>query len=154
MLKSRMPNPALTIPEALPTLLALGKCTMRAGIPAQTHALVHLRASQINGCGFCVDMHAKELKKAGASDERIFAVAAWREAPYYTDAERAALALAEAATRLADREDAVPDAIWSEATRHYDPPALSALLLSIALVNLWNRLNVATAQVAGAPVPG
>jgi AhpD family alkylhydroperoxidase len=145
-----MTNPALLVPEALPALLALGKTATKAGVPAQTLTLVHLRASQINGCGVCVDMHARELKQEGASDERIWSVAAWREAPYYSDAERAALALAEAATRLSDRADAVPDAVWSEAERHYDQAALAALVLSIGLVNLWNRLNVATQQVAGA----
>ena len=110
---------------------------------------MHLRASQINGCSVCVDMHARDLRKAGESDERIFAVAAWRETPYYTDAERAALALAEAMTRLSDRPDPVPDDVWDEAARHYDEPALAALMLSIATVNVWNRLNAATRQVAG-----
>ena len=110
---------------------------------------MHLRASQINGCSVCVEMHASDLKKAGESDERIFAVAAWREAPYFTDAERAALALTEAMTRLSDRADAVPDDVWDEVARHYDEPALAALTLSIASVNLWNRLNAATRQVAG-----
>ena len=114
-----------------------------------TLKLVHLRASQINGCGVCVDMHARELKQAGETDERLFAVAAWRETPYFSDAERAALALTEAVTRLSDRPDPVPDEIWDEASRHYDEPALAALVLQIALINVWNRLNVATRQVAG-----
>ena len=92
-------------------------------------------------------------RSAGETDERIFAVAAWREAPYFTDAERAALALAEAVTRLSDRTDPVPDAVWDEAARHYDEPALAALLVSIATVNVWNRLNAATRQVAGS-IPG
>ena len=87
--------------------------------------------------------------KAGESDERVFAVAAWREAPYFTDAERAALALAEAVTRLSDRTDPVPDEIWDEAARHYDEQALAALIISIATVNAWNRLNASTRQVAG-----
>jgi alkylhydroperoxidase family enzyme len=94
-------------------------------------------------------MHARGAKKAGETDERLFTVAAWREAPYFTDAERAALALTEAVTRLSDRADPVPDEIWREATRHYDEPALAALILSIAVINVWNRLNVATRQVAG-----
>ncbi len=110
---------------------------------------MHLRASQINGCSVCVDMHARELKKAGETDERLFAVAAWRDAPYFTDAERAALALTEAVTRLSDRADPVPDEIWDEAARHYDEPALAALVLAIATINVWNRLNVTTRQVAG-----
>ena len=97
-------------------------------------------------------MHSRDLKKAGETDERLFAVAAWREAPYFTDAERAALALTEAATRLSDRADPVPDEILNEAVRHYERPSLAALILSIAVVNAWNRLNVTTRQVPG-PVP-
>ena len=115
---------------------------------------MHLRASQINGCSVCVEMHAQELKAAGTSDERIWAVAAWREAPYFTDAERAALALTEAVTRIADRSDPVPDEVWDEAARHYDEQALAALTIEIGAINLWNRLNVATCQPpasAGAP---
>jgi AhpD family alkylhydroperoxidase len=109
---------------------------------------MHLRASQINGCGFCVDMHAREMKKSGASDDRIFGVAAWRESPYFSDRERAALDLCEAVTRINDRSDPVSDAVWAEAARHYDEQQLAALILSIATVNLWNRLNVATKQIA------
>jgi AhpD family alkylhydroperoxidase len=119
-------------------------------VPKVTLDLVHLRASQINGCSVCVDMHARDLRKEGESDERLFAVAAWRETPYFTDAERAALALAEAATRLADRSDPVPDDVWDEAARQYDEQQLAALTLSIAHVNLWNRLNATTRQIAGA----
>ncbi len=119
-------------------------------MPSGTLDLVHLRASQINGCSVCVDMHSRDARKAGETEERLFAVAAWREAPYFTDPERAALALAEAVTRLSDREDPVPEAVWDEAARHYEEPALAALILSIATVNLWNRLNAATRQVAGA----
>ena len=115
-----------------------------------TRKLVHLRASQINGCSVCVDMHSRELKQAGEADERIFAVAAWWDAPYFTDAERAALALAEAVTRLSDRADPVPDEIWNDAARHYDESALAALIVSIALINVWNRFNATIRQVAGA----
>ncbi|MBC2638457.1 MULTISPECIES: carboxymuconolactone decarboxylase family protein [unclassified Rhodococcus (in: high G+C Gram-positive bacteria)] len=149
-MKARMTNPAMIVPDAMTALLALGKATAKANVPPVTHALVHLRSSQINGCSVCVDMHARELEKEGETNERIFAVAAWRETPYFTDAERAALALAESMTRLSDRADAVPDHVWDEATRHYDEEALAALVLSIATVNLWNRLNAATRQVAGA----
>jgi AhpD family alkylhydroperoxidase len=109
-----------------------------------------LRASQINGCSFCVDMGARQMKKCGETDERVFAVAAWREAPYYSDAERAALALAEAVTRLSDRPDPVPDPVWDEAARHYDEKALAAILLMIATTNVFNRLNVSVKQPAGA----
>jgi len=146
---ARMKNPVMIYPDALPALLALNKATESEDLPYVTRQLVHLRASQINGCGVCVDMHARELKQAGEPDERIFAVAAWRETPYFTDAERAALALAEAATRLSDRPDPVPDEIWDEAARHYDEPALAALLIQIALINFANRLNVPVRQVAG-----
>jgi AhpD family alkylhydroperoxidase len=148
-MQARMKNPAFIVPEAMPALMALGKAAEKAGVPSRTLTLLHLRASQINSCSFCVDMHARELKKAGETDERLFAVAAWQETPYFSDAERAALALAESMTRLSDRSDAVPDAVWDEAKRHYDERALAALVLSIASVNLWNRLNVATRQVAG-----
>ncbi|MBZ5563343.1 MAG: carboxymuconolactone decarboxylase family protein [Acidobacteriia bacterium] len=148
-LQARMANPIMVIPEAFQALLALAKSTEKGGVPARTRELVNLRASQINGCSVCVDMHSRDLKKAGETDERIFAVAAWREAPYFTDAERAALALTEAVTRLSDRADPVPDEIWDEAARHYDEKALAALIISIAQINVWNRLNVTTKQVAG-----
>jgi AhpD family alkylhydroperoxidase len=144
-----MKSPAMVLPGAMDALLSLGKATQRAGVPAATLTLVHLRASQINGCSFCVDMHSQELKKSRESDERIFGVAAWRESPYFNDAERAALALTEAVTRLSDREDPVADAVWDEAARHYDEQQLAALVVSIATVNVWNRLNATTKQVAG-----
>lgn len=148
-MQARMKNPAMVLPDVMQPLLALGAAA-RKGVPPRTLGLVPLRASQINGCGFCVDMHARDARKEGDTDERLFAVAAWRDTPYFTDAERAALALAESATRLADRADPVPDDVWNEAARHYDEPALAALLLNIAIVNLWNRLNVPTRTVAGA----
>jgi len=144
-----MSNPAMILPDAMKALQALGASAEKGGIPSRTIGLVQLRASQINGCSVCVDMHSRDLKKAGETDERLFALAAWRDAPYFTDAERAALALTEAVTRLSDRPDPVPDEIWDEAVRHYDEPALAALIISIALINVWNRLNVATRQVAG-----
>jgi AhpD family alkylhydroperoxidase len=148
-MQARMTNPIMVLPDALKALLALDKATANDDVSYVTRKLVHLRASQINGCSVCVDMHAHELKKAGESDKRIFAVGAWREAPYFTDAERAALALAEATTRLADREDPVPDKVWDEAARHYDEEALSALVIQIALINVFNRINAATRQIAG-----
>jgi AhpD family alkylhydroperoxidase len=146
---ARMSNPAMIVPDAMQALQALSAATEKGGLPPLTVGLVHLRASQINGCGVCVDMHPRMARKAGETDERLFAVAAWRDMPYFTEAERAALALTEAVTRLSDREDPVPDAIWNEAARHYDERALAALILSIAAINVWNRLNVATRQVAG-----
>ena len=149
IIEPRMTNPAMLLPDALPRLLALSKVTQREDVPRTTAFLVHLRASQINGCSVCVEMHARELSEAGEPDERIFAVAAWREAPYFSDEERAALALTEAATRLSDREDPVPDEVWDDAARHYDERALAALVMEIALINVWNRLNVTTRQPAG-----
>ena len=146
---SRMSNPVMVIPDAVRALRALGESTETGGVPRTTRDLIMLRASQINGCSVCVDMHARDLKKAGETDDRLYAVAAWRDAPYFTEAERAALALTEAVTRLSDRPDPVPDEVWETAALHYDEKALAALLLSIGLVNVWNRLNVATRQVAG-----
>ena len=150
MMKARMKNPAMVVPNAMKALQALGTSTHDCGLPPKVLELVHLRASQLNGCGVCVDMHPRLARKAGESDERLFAVAAWRDTPYFSDAERAALALTESLTRLGDTQDNVPDAVWDEAARHFDERALAALTLSIATVNLWNRLNIATRQVAGA----
>src|SRR5262245_4789823 len=145
IVQARMKNPAMIVPDAL---LALGASAKKGGVPPRTLGLVHLRASQINGCSLCVDMHARDLKKADETNERLFAVAAWRDAPYFSDAERAALALTEAATRLSDRADPAPDDIWDEAARHYDEQALAVLVIHIALINFWNRVNVTTRQVA------
>jgi AhpD family alkylhydroperoxidase len=146
---ARMKHPVMILPDAMRALHALDKATEVDGVPDVTRKLVHLRASQINGCSVCVDMHARELKNAGETDERLFAVAAWRDAPYFTAAERAALSLTEAVTRLCDRPDPVPDEIWDDVARHYDEPARAALILQIAQINVWNRLNAATRQVAG-----
>src|SRR6266568_458535 len=136
-MQTRMSNPATILPDATNAIQALLKATRTGGVPSATLELVHLRASQINGCSFCVDSGARS------------AVAAWREAPYFTDAERAALALTEAVTRLADRADPVTDSIWDEAARHYDEQGLAALILMIATTNLFNRLNATTRQMAG-----
>ena len=149
-MQSRMKHPVMIIPDAMKAMQALKASTEKAGVPASTLGLIELRASQINGCSVCVDMHSRAMKKAGETDQRLFAVAAWRDTPFFTDPERAALALAEAVTRLSDRPDPVPDEIWNEAARHYDEPALAALLLAIANINVWNRLNAAIRQVAGA----
>ena len=149
-MQSRMRHPALLLPDARQALLALDKTTHVEGLSEVTRELVHLRASQINGCSVCVDMHSRGLKKMGEKDERIWAVGAWRETPWFTDAERAALALTEDLTRLSDRSDAVPDALWQEVERHYDERARAALLITIAGINVWNRLNASVRQVAGA----
>jgi AhpD family alkylhydroperoxidase len=148
-MQARITNPAVSVPGALEALQRLGAAATTAGIPETTLYLVHLRASQINGCGVCVDIHARELEHAGESSERIHTVAAWRETPYFNDAERAALALTEATTRLADRPDPVADEVWDEAARHYTEPQLAALVIAIATINAFNRLNAATRQISG-----
>ena len=148
-MQARMTHPVMVLPDAIKALLALSKAAHSGTVPEATHKLIHLRVSQINGCSVCVDMHARELKDAGEKDERIWGVGAWRESPFFSDAERAALALAESVTRLADRADAVPDSVWDDAADLYDEKELSSLLVSIAAINVWNRLNAATRQ----PVP-
>jgi AhpD family alkylhydroperoxidase len=145
-----MSSPVQIIPEAMKPIMTLNKAISQAGADGELLELVHLRVSQVNGCSACVDSGARSAKKNGVSDERLFAVAAWRDAPYFTDAERSALALAEAATRLSDRPDPVPDEIWDEAARHHDEKQLAAIILMIATTNLFNRLNATTRQVAGA----
>ncbi|NKM53570.1 alkylhydroperoxidase [Rhizobium anhuiense] len=148
-MQERMGNPALVLPAAMQALNALSKVPTETGLSPKLLELVNLRASQINGCSVCIDGHWRIARKHGETDERLFAVAGWRDAPYYSNAERAALALTEAITRLSDRADPVPDDIWDEATRHYDGKSLAALVVAIANINIWNRLNVATRQVAG-----
>jgi len=148
LMTARMTQPVFAVDGAMDAMQALAKSVSRARVPINTE-LVHLRASQINGCSVCVDMHAKALRKAGESEEKVFAVAAWRETPYFTDAERAALALTEALTRIADSADPVPDEIWEAAAEHFDETQLGALVIDIASINVWNRLNVATRQVVG-----
>jgi AhpD family alkylhydroperoxidase len=140
-------NPMMIVPGALQSLRKSVK--QQGVVPWRTIDLVQLRVSQINGCSACVEEHSRLLKEAGETDERLFVVAAWRDAPYFTDAERAALALAEAVTRIADQADPVPDSIWEEAARHYDEQGLAVLILMIATANLFNRLHVTIRQVAG-----
>jgi len=144
-----MNHPAFVVPDAMDALQALGKAVGNGGVPERTLELVHLRASQINGCSVCLDGHSRAAKKAGETDDRLFTLAAWREAPYFTDAERAALDLTEAVTRLSDRADPVPDQVYDEAARHFDEAQLATVILAIANINVWNRLNAATKQVAG-----
>jgi AhpD family alkylhydroperoxidase len=136
--------------EALLLLASVvGEAAAKAGIPPSTVDLVETRASQINGCAVCLDMHTRAAKKHGISDQQLNTLAAWRDSPYFDDAQRAALAMTEAGTRLADRPDAVPDELWETASEEFDEPAMVALVLHIALINTWNRLNVITGQVAG-----
>jgi AhpD family alkylhydroperoxidase len=148
-MEARMKNPATIIPAAMKPIMDLMAAAQSQGLPQELMELIHLRVSQINGCSFCVDAGLKNLRKVGASDDRVGLVAAWREAPYYTDAERAALELAECATRLADRADAVPDQVWDNAADHFDEKQLASILLMTATTNLFNRLNAPVRQTAG-----
>jgi AhpD family alkylhydroperoxidase len=148
-MQPRINNPAALLPDAMPSLLALNSVVEKSGLSPSITGLVHLRISQVNGCSVCVDIGWRQLKKAGEKDERLFAISAWRDAPYFSGAERAALELAEAATRLADRSDPVPDTVWNEAAVYFTERELAALTLSIAVTNVWNRLNIVTRQIAG-----
>ncbi|KUJ65077.1 alkylhydroperoxidase [Streptomyces albus subsp. albus] len=149
-MNARMGHPAFLVPGAMEPLVALGKAIKEVpGVPVKLLELLHLRASQINGDSANVDRHPRLARAAGeTSEERLLAVAAWRKTPYFTDAERAALALTEAVTRIDDRPDPVSDEIWDEAAKHFSEQELAAIVLSIGTVNLWNRLHVATGQVA------
>jgi AhpD family alkylhydroperoxidase len=149
-MKARMTNPAMVLPDAMTAIQSLYKATSKGGVPQETLELVHLRASQINGCSSCVDAGGKSGRKAGVSEEKLWAVAAWREAPYFSDAERTALELAETMTRLSDRSgEAVPDELWDRVADHYDEQQLAALILWIATTNFFNRLNTAIKEPAG-----
>ncbi len=148
-MQARMANPASVVPGAVDALTSLGRVVTESGIPPTMLGLVHLRASQINGCSVCTMLHLTAARKLGETDERLFAVAAWRDAPFFSDAERAALALTEAVTCMSNQPDPVPDDVWHEATKHFDERDLGALVLAIAVTNVWNRLNVTTRQVAG-----
>ncbi|MFE9426577.1 carboxymuconolactone decarboxylase family protein [Kitasatospora sp. NPDC006697] len=152
-MQARMQNPAVVIPEAVPAVLDLLKAVRSGGVPERTLELVNLRAAQLNGCSACADAGVRSARRAGEADERLFAVAAWRDTRCFTAAERAALALTEAATRLADLPSGarVPEEVWQEAAAHYDERQLAALVLAIGTANLLNRLNVTTRQVAGMP---
>ncbi|GAB2942230.1 carboxymuconolactone decarboxylase family protein [Nonomuraea fastidiosa] len=149
-MQARMKNPAFVLPGATDGIQQLFKAVHSGGVDQSTLELVHLRASQINGCSSCVDAGVKSARKAGVDEERLATVAAWREAPYFTDEERAALALAEAATRLADRPGAVSDEIWDRAATYFDEKQLAAIILMVGLTNLFNRVNATTRQIAGA----
>jgi AhpD family alkylhydroperoxidase len=145
-----MKNPAALLPEAMGAIQQLNQAIHQGSVDASTLALVHLRASQINGCSACVQAGAAQARKVGETEDRLATVAAWRETNYFTASERAALALTEAVTRLADRPDPVPDDVWDQATEYFDEKALATLLLEIGTTNLFNRLNLPTRQTAGA----
>jgi AhpD family alkylhydroperoxidase len=146
---ARAGQPAMVVPGAMDALQALGGAIAATGLSPRTMALVNLRVSQINGCGTCLLGDLKAARAHGITDEQLVTVAGWRETRLFTAAERAALALAEAVTRTADCSEPVPDDVWNDAAASYDDVTLAALVLAIANINLWNRLNVATAQVAG-----
>ena len=135
--------------QALKYINSAGKVVSDSTLPAATQELVKLRASQINGCGFCTDMHSKEAAHAGETSVRLNLVAAWREATVFTDAERAALELTEQGTRIADAAGGVTDEAWADAAKHYDEEQLAALVSLIALINTYNRVNVIVRQPAG-----
>ncbi|SDK31083.1 carboxymuconolactone decarboxylase family protein [Streptomyces indicus] len=149
-MQSRMQNPAALLPGSMEAIQGLFKAVHSAGVDGHILELVHLRASQINGCSACVDGGTKTARKAGVTDEQLATVVAWRETPYFSDEERAALALAEAATRLADRPDAVSDEVWDEAASYFDEKQLAAIIMMVGVTNLFNRLNATTRQIAGA----
>jgi AhpD family alkylhydroperoxidase len=131
-----------------------GKAIAESTLPAATGELVKLRASQINGCGFCTDMHTKDALAAGEDPQRLLLVAAWREATVFTEAERAALELTEQGTRIADAAGGVTDEAWQNAAKHFDEDQLAALVSTIALINMYNRFNVIVRQPAGDYQPG
>jgi AhpD family alkylhydroperoxidase len=143
-----------TAARVLKYVAAAGHAVSDSALPAATRELVNLRASQINGCGFCTDMHTKEAAHAGETPVRLSLVAAWREATVFTEAERAALELTEQGTRIADAAGGVTDEAWASAARHYDEDQLAALVSLIAVINAFNRVNVIVAQPAGDYQPG
>lgn len=145
----RLDNPMMLLPDLNQPFLHLNKALGAAGVSGATMELVHLRISQINGCGVCVYGGVDAAKKHGETDERLHSVAIWRESPLFTDAEKAALGLAEAGTRIADRPDSVTDAIWETAAKHYDEKQLAALVAFIGMINFVNRVNAITRQEAG-----
>ena len=147
-MEPRIANPAALLPDAVRAVNLLTKAAHASGVPETVLELVHMRASQINGCSVCVDMGGRSMRKNGETDERLFTIAAWRETTYFTEAERSALALAEAVTRLADKSDPVPDDIWDAAAKHFTEAQLAGIVLWIATTNFFNRLNASTRQLA------
>ncbi|MER5935515.1 carboxymuconolactone decarboxylase family protein [Streptomyces sp. NPDC002054] len=152
-MKTRIPGPAVMAPGSMKALAALSASAALVGVAPATQFLVHLRASQIIGCGTCTRMHGRALKRKGESNARLAAVADWRQAPAdrFTDAERAALALTEAVTRAGDTPDRVPDEVWAEAARHYGERALAALFATITTSDAWHRIHPSTANAGKGP---
>ncbi|WP_017558177.1 carboxymuconolactone decarboxylase family protein [Nocardiopsis baichengensis] len=153
-MEMRFDNPATAMPGMYEAVQPMLKVVHQGGVPKSTLELVHLRASQINGCSFCVHMGVEQMRKAGETDDRLGTVAAWAESPFFTEAERAALALTEEATRLADHNgQAVPDEVWNEAAKHFDERRLGSIVLMIGLTNFFNRVNATVQIPAGTPMP-
>ncbi|UUN24994.1 carboxymuconolactone decarboxylase family protein [Streptomyces sp. FIT100] len=143
-----------TAGKAFKHFISAGRTLKDSALPAATQELVALRVSQINGCAVCIDMHTKDAAAAGETSVRLNLVAAWREATVFTEAERAALELAEQGTRVADAAGGVSDAVWADAAKHHDEEQLTALVMLVSFMNTVNRLNVITQQPAGAYEPG
>ena len=134
-------------PQALKAMRALHEYLEHSTLDPMLHELVSFRASQMNGCAWCLDMHSKELRAHGVAEQKVYLVSAWRESPLYTERERAALAWTEALTRLEHQE--VPDSVYEEARRHFSEAELVDLTLAAISINGWNRLNVALRTVPG-----
>lgn len=150
---ARMANPAFALPGAMDALMKLGGVIADTGLSADLLELVNMRASQLNSCSTCLDGHWRTARKHGASDDKLFAVGAWRHTPYFTDAERIALEMTEQLTALAGHPEALSDELWDAAADEFDAAQLAGLVLAIAQINLWNRLNHATRQQAGSWKP-
>lgn len=148
-MQARMPNVYKLAADGYRGLSAVEDYINDSQIPRNLLEIVRVRASQINGCSVCTDMHSHRAKKLGESDERLWSVAAWRDTPFFTDAERAALALTEAVTRIADNVDGVPASAWADAAAHFADEELAVLVTAIASVNAWNRINVTVRLAAG-----
>lgn len=149
-MSARMTNPAMVLPEVMKGIGSLTKGIASGGVGNETMEIVGLRASQINGCGPCVFSHVRDLRKAGVDEDKIATVAVWRHAPYFSDAEVAALKLTEAVTRLADRSDEpVSDELWDEVSKHFDEKQRAALILMISMLNFFNRINATIQEPAG-----
>jgi AhpD family alkylhydroperoxidase len=144
---------AALAPAAYKAMIALDSRAHAGPLPAELTELVKLRASQINGCAYCVDAHSADAGNAGASPARVAAVAAWEEGPFFTPAERAALALTESMTRLSEGAPRVPDEVWSAAAEHFDQEALAQLVMLLATINAWNRIGVGTRMVPDSYAP-
>ena len=134
-------------PDAYRAMVRLDGAVQNVGLPGPLVDLIKLRASQLNGCAYCVDLHSFDAKAGGETDERVYAVAAWREAPFFDERERAALALTESMTRLTDDRDRVPDRLWDDTRKHFDDKELAGLVMAITMINAWNRLGVALRMV-------